>query len=214
MNLLGRALLGDTPCFGEIVRDRFHVTSGLPSTDMIARADRSRWTTSRSPCGSTACDSSTSWGLRRAGHAPRPGAVPDVAPEATNDRRATAPRSRCPPADRPAPTESELAVVVGRPLRKALPTEARDAIFGWTVFIHFTAPEYGVTSSGRWRSRSTASPRGGRDPPRPDRPRVLKGSRSRGSSTARRSSPATRVLRLHAERDDQPRQPPHQPVSG
>jgi 2-keto-4-pentenoate hydratase/2-oxohepta-3-ene-1,7-dioic acid hydratase in catechol pathway len=39
--------------------------------------------------------------------------------------------------------EAELAVVVGRPLRKATAAEAHDAIFGWTVFNDLTAVEYG-----------------------------------------------------------------------
>ena len=48
----------------------------------------------------------------------------------------------------PVVIESELAVVVGRPLRKASPAEAHDAIFGWSVFNDVTAPEYGA--SGLW----------------------------------------------------------------
>jgi 2-keto-4-pentenoate hydratase/2-oxohepta-3-ene-1,7-dioic acid hydratase in catechol pathway len=44
----------------------------------------------------------------------------------------------------PMQIESELAVVVGRPLRKAGPAEAHDAIFGWSVFNDLTAPEYGA----------------------------------------------------------------------
>ena len=43
----------------------------------------------------------------------------------------------------PMQMESELAVVVGKPLRKASPAQAHDAIFGWTVFNDLTAPEYG-----------------------------------------------------------------------
>jgi 2-keto-4-pentenoate hydratase/2-oxohepta-3-ene-1,7-dioic acid hydratase in catechol pathway len=44
----------------------------------------------------------------------------------------------------PMQIESELAVVVGRPLRKVGPAEAHDAIFGWSVFNDLTAPEYGA----------------------------------------------------------------------
>jgi 2-keto-4-pentenoate hydratase/2-oxohepta-3-ene-1,7-dioic acid hydratase in catechol pathway len=40
--------------------------------------------------------------------------------------------------------ESELAVVIGRPLRKVSPAEAHDAIYGWTVFNDLTAPEFGM----------------------------------------------------------------------
>lgn len=43
----------------------------------------------------------------------------------------------------PVQIESELAVVVGRPLRKASPQEAVESIFGWTVFNDVTATEYG-----------------------------------------------------------------------
>jgi 2-keto-4-pentenoate hydratase/2-oxohepta-3-ene-1,7-dioic acid hydratase in catechol pathway len=48
----------------------------------------------------------------------------------------------------PVVIESELAVVIGRPLRKASPEEAGRAIYGWTVFNDITAPEYGAT--GFW----------------------------------------------------------------
>jgi 2-keto-4-pentenoate hydratase/2-oxohepta-3-ene-1,7-dioic acid hydratase in catechol pathway len=43
----------------------------------------------------------------------------------------------------PVQIESELAVVVGKRLRKASPEEALASIFGWTVFNDITAPEYG-----------------------------------------------------------------------
>jgi 2-keto-4-pentenoate hydratase/2-oxohepta-3-ene-1,7-dioic acid hydratase in catechol pathway len=47
--------------------------------------------------------------------------------------------------------ESELAVVVGRPLRKASPAQAHDAIFGWSVFNDLTASEYGdFAAVGLW----------------------------------------------------------------
>jgi 2-keto-4-pentenoate hydratase/2-oxohepta-3-ene-1,7-dioic acid hydratase in catechol pathway len=48
----------------------------------------------------------------------------------------------------PVQIESELAVVVGRQLRKASADEATAAIFGWTVFNDVTAPEYG--EMGYW----------------------------------------------------------------
>jgi 2-keto-4-pentenoate hydratase/2-oxohepta-3-ene-1,7-dioic acid hydratase in catechol pathway len=48
----------------------------------------------------------------------------------------------------PVVIESELAVVIGRPLRKASPEEAGRAVYGWTVFNDITAPEYGAT--GFW----------------------------------------------------------------
>lgn len=44
----------------------------------------------------------------------------------------------------PMQMEAELAVVVGKPLRKASVEQAHDAIFGWSVFNDFTAPEYGA----------------------------------------------------------------------
>ncbi len=43
----------------------------------------------------------------------------------------------------PVQMESELALVVGRPLRNASVSEAADAIFGWTVFNDLTATEFG-----------------------------------------------------------------------
>jgi 2-keto-4-pentenoate hydratase/2-oxohepta-3-ene-1,7-dioic acid hydratase in catechol pathway len=62
--------------------------------------------------------------------------------------------------------------VVGRQLRKASPDEARDAIFGWSVFNDMTAPEYGAsgfwavgksidgfTSWGPWIRRDLSEPR-------------------------------------------------------
>ncbi len=47
--------------------------------------------------------------------------------------------------------ESELSVVVGRPLRNASPAEAHDAVFGWSVFNDWTATEFGnVPAVGLW----------------------------------------------------------------
>jgi 2-keto-4-pentenoate hydratase/2-oxohepta-3-ene-1,7-dioic acid hydratase in catechol pathway len=46
--------------------------------------------------------------------------------------------------------ESELAVVVGRPLRAASPAEAEAAILGWTVFNDLTAPEFGEALPFLW----------------------------------------------------------------
>lgn len=44
----------------------------------------------------------------------------------------------------PVQMEAELAVVVGRELRRSDPDEARAAIYGWTVFNDVTATEYGA----------------------------------------------------------------------
>jgi 2-keto-4-pentenoate hydratase/2-oxohepta-3-ene-1,7-dioic acid hydratase in catechol pathway len=149
MELIGRAQIGDTSCYGEIAGDHFHVIVG----DLFA------------PVGSG--------GYRRNGQildldsltlgAPIEGvrfinvmggfkmaqSPPDLPPmwlpKATNYPSGDGSEIQVPSIlTGPVQIESELAVVVGQFLRKASPDESRDAIFGWTVFNDITAPEYGA----------------------------------------------------------------------
>ena len=217
VNLLGRALIGDTSCYGEIVDDRFHVTVGdlfegyhrngqsFPMDDITLGApiDGVRFI-------------NVMGGFVEPGTTRTPERFPMWLPKATNYASGDGAEIQMPAVlTGPMVMESELAVVVGRPLRKASPAEAHDAIFGWSVFNDFTAPEFGAyqfwavaksidgfTSWGPWIRRDlteAARPRRTRD----------HGDRERHGGPVRQHE----VLRVHAERDDQPREPAHQPVS-
>lgn len=145
MNLLARALIGDTSCHGEIDDDRFHIVVGdlfgeyrrngqsLPMQDVTLGAplDGVRFV-------------NVMGGFVEPGTTRDPERVPMWLPKAT--RYASGDHAEI---QRPAVLtgalnmESELAVVVGRPLRNGSPAEAHDAIFGWSVYNDWTAAEFG-----------------------------------------------------------------------
>jgi 2-keto-4-pentenoate hydratase/2-oxohepta-3-ene-1,7-dioic acid hydratase in catechol pathway len=84
-------------------------------------------------------------GFLRPGETLPPGSEPMWLPKACNYVSGDGGEIQVPSALKgPVQMEAELAVVVGRPLRKASAEEAGRAIFGWSVFNDVTAPEYGA----------------------------------------------------------------------
>jgi 2-keto-4-pentenoate hydratase/2-oxohepta-3-ene-1,7-dioic acid hydratase in catechol pathway len=146
MKLIGRALLGDSSCHGEIADDRFHVLSGdifgepLRDGTVLALSDLKLGTPIES-CRFV----NVMGGFRmpeRTGFEDLP---PMWLPKATNFPKGDGDEIEIPSVlTGPVQIESELAAVVGRTLRKASADEARQAIYGWTVFNDVTAPEYGT----------------------------------------------------------------------
>ncbi len=214
VDYLGRALIGDTSCFGEIVGDRFHVLVGdpfdelrpngqtLPMEDVVLGAplDGVRFI-------------NVMGGFVEPGTTRPPERQPMWLPKATYYASGDGAEIQMPSVlTGPMQMESELAVVVGKPLRKASPAQAHDAIFGWTVFNDLTAPEYGefgfwavgksmdgFTSWGPWIRRDLS------EEPRDARPRHHRDSQ-RDPGPVRKHQ----VLLLHAQRDDESCQPPDQ----
>ncbi|OHV30444.1 MULTISPECIES: fumarylacetoacetate hydrolase family protein [Pseudofrankia] len=148
--LLGRALIGDTSCFGEVVDDRFHLLVGdvfgeyrrsgqsLPLVDVVLGA----------PLAGVRLIA-VMGGFLEPGTSRPSGAEPMWVPKACNFVSGDGAEIRVPSALRgPVNVEAELAVVVGRPLSGASPAEAAGAIFGWSVFNDVTAAEYVVP--GLW----------------------------------------------------------------
>lgn len=146
MTLLARALIGDSWCFGEVMDDHFHVVVGdvfgehhcngqsfpLPDVVLGAPLDGVRLV-------------NVMGGFLEPGTTRPPERQPMWSPKATTGASGDGAEVAFPSAlTGPMQIESELAVVVGKPLRKASPAEAREAIFGWSVFNDMTAPEYGA----------------------------------------------------------------------
>lgn len=148
--LLGRALVGDTFCHGEIEGGRFFLVEG----DVFAGPRRSGRSLAMDGLvlGTPLADVrfvNVMGGFLEPGTERRADAQPMWLPKACNYATGDGGEIQVPGILRgPVVIESELAVVVGRPLRKASPVEAGDAIFGWSVFNDVTAPEYGA--SGYW----------------------------------------------------------------
>ncbi|HUJ65602.1 MAG TPA: fumarylacetoacetate hydrolase family protein [Acidimicrobiales bacterium] len=150
MKLIGRAVLGDTSCHGQIEDGRFHVVSG----DIFASPRRTGPALPLSDVKlATPIEScrfiNVMGGFRMAD---RPGFAdlpPMWLPKATNFPKGDGDEIEIPSVlTGPVQIEAELAVVVGRTLRKASADEARESVFGWTVFNDVTAPEYG--NMGFW----------------------------------------------------------------
>ena len=148
--LLGRAVIGDTSCFGEVVDDRFHLLVGdvfgehhrsgqsLPIEDVVLGAPLVGGRLIAVMGGFLPPDTSRA-----------PGDEPMWVPKACNyvgGERAEIPVPAA--LTGPVNMEAELAVVVGRPLRNASPAEATAAIFGWSVLNDLTATEY--VKPGLW----------------------------------------------------------------
>jgi 2-keto-4-pentenoate hydratase/2-oxohepta-3-ene-1,7-dioic acid hydratase in catechol pathway len=150
MQLIGRALIGGSAWYGEIVDDRFEVVAGDIFGD--------HWRTGQSIPLSEVVLGAPLDGVRFINvmggfkTPERPGTQdlpPMWLPKATNYPSGDGAEIQVPAVlTGPVQIESELAVVVGRFLRKASAEEARQAIFGWAVFNDITAPEYG--SMGFW----------------------------------------------------------------
>jgi 2-keto-4-pentenoate hydratase/2-oxohepta-3-ene-1,7-dioic acid hydratase in catechol pathway len=150
MKIIGRALIGDTSCYGEIDSDRFHVIAGglfgnyerngqsLPMQDIALGA----------PIHGVRFIN-VMGGFLEPGVTRAAERVPMWLPKASNFAGGERSEVQMPSAlTGPMVMESELALVIGQSLRKASPAEAREAIFGWSVFNDFTAPEFGAL--GYW----------------------------------------------------------------
>ena len=142
--LLARAILGETSCQGEIADGRFHVLVG----DVFGEPRRNGQTL---PLEGLVLGAPLD-GVRlvnvMGGFNPEDGPPPDYPPmwlpKPSNFTTGDGGEIQWPAVlTGPLQIEAELAVVVGRPLRKASADEARRAIFGWSVFNDVTAPEYG-----------------------------------------------------------------------
>jgi 2-keto-4-pentenoate hydratase/2-oxohepta-3-ene-1,7-dioic acid hydratase in catechol pathway len=150
MRLVGRATFGDTSCFGEVADDRFFVLEGdlfgehRRNGQSLAIAD-----IALGPPIVGVRFVNVMGGFVQPGTTRAPERQPMWLPKAVNHAKGDGDGIVFPSVlTGPMQIESELAVVVGRPLRKASPDEAREAIFGWSVFNDFTAAEYGA--NGFW----------------------------------------------------------------
>jgi 2-keto-4-pentenoate hydratase/2-oxohepta-3-ene-1,7-dioic acid hydratase in catechol pathway len=150
MKLIGRAVLGDTSCHGEIEDDRFHVITGDIFTSRLRTATVLPLSDLKLGTPVEGCRFINVMGGFRM--ADRPGfedLPPMWLPKATNFPKGDGDEIEIPSVlTGPVQIESELAVVVGRTLRKASAEEARESVFGWSVFNDVTAPEYG--NMGFW----------------------------------------------------------------
>ena len=148
--LLGRAVIGDTSCFGEVVDDRFHLLVGdvfgahhrsgqsLPMADLVL-----------GPPLAGVRLIAVMGGFLAPGTSRPPGTEPMWVPKACNFVSGEGAEIRVPSVlTGPVNMEAELAVVVGRPLRNASRAEAAAAIFGWSVCNDVTASEY--VKPGLW----------------------------------------------------------------
>lgn len=148
--LLARALFGDSECFGEVAGDRFHVVTGdifgayrrtgqsLPLKDVTL-----------GPPLAGVRFVNVMGGFIKPGRTRRPDRKPRWLPKQSNFPGGDgAPVVYPSVLTGPMQMESELAVVIGRRLSKASPAEAREAIFGWSVYNDWTAAEYG--ENGYW----------------------------------------------------------------
>jgi 2-keto-4-pentenoate hydratase/2-oxohepta-3-ene-1,7-dioic acid hydratase in catechol pathway len=148
--LLARALFGDTACFGEVEDDRFHVLTG----NVFGEPRRTGQTlplkdVALGPPLAGVRFVNVMGGFVAPGTTRPPERQPMWLPKAVNFASGDgAGIARPAVLTGPLQIESELAVVVGSTLRKASPAQARQAIYGWSVFNDWTAPEYGVT--GFW----------------------------------------------------------------
>ncbi len=146
VSLLGRALIGETSCFGEVEGDRFHIVVG----DLYGEQRRNGQSLAMEDVVLGAPLEGVRFvnvmgGFIEPGTTRPPERQPMWLPKATNYASGDGAEIQMPAVlTGPMQIESELAVVVGRPLRKAGPAEAHDAIFGWSVFNDLTAPEYGA----------------------------------------------------------------------
>jgi 2-keto-4-pentenoate hydratase/2-oxohepta-3-ene-1,7-dioic acid hydratase in catechol pathway len=146
MTLLARALLGEVSCFGEVDQDRFHVLRG----DLFTGSRRTGQSLALDEVvlGVPLADArivNVMGGFLEPGTELPAGAQPLWLPKACNYVGGDGADIQVPSVlTGPVVMEAELAVVVGRPLRKASSEEARRAIFGWSVFNDVTAPEYGA----------------------------------------------------------------------
>src|SRR5262249_13376800 len=131
MQLIGRALVGGTSCQGEIEDDRFHVVVG----DVLGSAERNGQSLPMDEVTlGTRVDGVRFFngmgGFVEPGTTRRADRLPMWLPKATEFPSGDHGEVPVPKVlTKPPVMESELAVVIGRPLRRASVAEARDAIF-------------------------------------------------------------------------------------
>ncbi|GEM_PF-3922674 len=146
MQLVGRALVGDQWRHGEIEGDRFVVLEG----DVFGTPSRTGHSLPMDevvlgPPFEGVRFINVMGGFLEPGKSRTPEMQPMWLPKACHYPTGDGGEIQVPSIlTGPVQIESELAVVVGRPLRKASPAEAHEAIFGWCVFNDVTAPEYGA----------------------------------------------------------------------
>jgi 2-keto-4-pentenoate hydratase/2-oxohepta-3-ene-1,7-dioic acid hydratase in catechol pathway len=146
MELIGRALVGETSCQGEIEDGRFHVVVGdvFGSNERNGQSFALDEVTLGTPLDGVRYFN-VMGGFVEPDTTRAPERVPMWLPKATALPTGDHGEIQMPKVlTESLQMESELAVVVGRPLRRASAGEARDAIFGWTVFNDVTAPEFGL----------------------------------------------------------------------
>jgi 2-keto-4-pentenoate hydratase/2-oxohepta-3-ene-1,7-dioic acid hydratase in catechol pathway len=146
MNLLGRAVIGESSYFGEIVDGYFHAVVG----DIFGPYQRNGQSLAMEDVTLGAPLDGVRFinvmgGFVEPETTRPPERQPMWLPKATNYASGDGAEIQMPAAlTGPMQIESELAVVVGKPLRKASSEQAHEAIFGWSVFNDLTAPEYGT----------------------------------------------------------------------
>lgn len=59
--------------------------------------------------------------------------------------------------DEPLVAEDELVAVIGKPVRRATPEQARDAIFGWTIGNDVSARGWQRSDRTFWRCKNRTS---------------------------------------------------------
>jgi 2-keto-4-pentenoate hydratase/2-oxohepta-3-ene-1,7-dioic acid hydratase in catechol pathway len=143
---VARALIGESSCLGEVIDDSFAVITGDIFGDH-RRTDES-YSLSEITLGTPLEGGrfvNIMGGFNPPGTTTRaPDRLPMWLPKATNFPSGDGGEIQIPAVlTGPVVMEAELAVVVGRLLRKASPQQSHDAIFGWTVFNDITASEYG-----------------------------------------------------------------------
>jgi 2-keto-4-pentenoate hydratase/2-oxohepta-3-ene-1,7-dioic acid hydratase in catechol pathway len=146
MNLIGRALIGETSCHGAIEGDRFHIITG----DLFGSHRRNGQSlpledvTLGTPVDGVRLFN-VMGGFVQPGSSRAPERTPMWLPKPTAFPTGDHGEIQYPQAlTAPMQMEAELAVVIGSPLCKASPAAAHDAIYGWTVFNDLTAPEFGL----------------------------------------------------------------------
>lgn len=146
MQLIGRVLLDGRSRHGEVADDRFHLLDG----DIFGSYHRSGRSLPLADVRlGTPIEGGRFINIMGGFTVPDLGGPRDLPPmwlpKATNYPSGDGAEIQVPSVlTGPVQIEAELAVVVGRTLRKASPDDSRNAIFGWTVFNDITAPEYGA----------------------------------------------------------------------
>jgi 2-keto-4-pentenoate hydratase/2-oxohepta-3-ene-1,7-dioic acid hydratase in catechol pathway len=149
--LIARAWVGDRICFGEVTGNEFH---GL-GDDVFTERRRAGWTV---PLADVQLLSPVEprrmfaviGGFMPADGSPLPeGTIPIIYPKITMAASGQDGQIVYPPwAEGPVVAEGEMGVVIGKQVHSASPSEAADAILGYTCFNDVTASEFFVATAG------------------------------------------------------------------